>query len=280
MHCRQSSVATTTGALLARGRLRGFTLVEILVVIVIISVIVAATTISVGVLGRDRQAEDQARRLWAVMQQAREESELQGLDAGLYVVNDAYEFLRFQPRANAWQPIPEDPLYVPRTMPTGLSFRARLDGREIVLKPQLITRTVAPIRKLSESPVRKLGDDDEEEEAEDDDAGDNGKTKGKTQKRRLGDGGSSYNSPGLGQEKDGRKEEDDDNPLPQIVLLASGEVSPFEIEIQRDGAPALWRVIGTADNDLRVERRDDASRWEIIAQTKPPEEEPTRRTRR
>jgi len=244
MYSRQMRTATTSGAPLAPCRMRGFTLIEILVVIVIISIIVSAATIAVGVLGRDRQAEDQARRLWAVMQQAREESELQGLDAGLYLAVGAYEFLRFQPRSNAWQPIPEDPLYVPRKMPPGLSFRARLDGRDIVLKPQLAARAIKPIRKLSDDDVRKLGDDDD-----DDDDG------------------------GLGGKKDGRKQDDNDNPSPQIVLLASGEVTPFEVEIQRDGAPAVWRVIGTPDNDLRVERRDDDSRWQIMAQTNAPEEE-------
>ena len=162
MHHGSSSAATATGATLAPLRTRGFTLIEILVVVLIISIIISAATIAVGVLGGDRQSEDQARRLWAVMQQAREESELQGLDAGLYMAGEAYEFLRFQPRANTWQPIPEDPLYVPRTLPEGLKFRARLDGREVVLKPQLPTRVLIPVRRLSadNDDVRELGEDD------------------------------------------------------------------------------------------------------------------------
>ena len=60
------------------------------------------------------------------------------------------------------------------------------------------------------------------------------------------------------------------------MLLASGEISPFEVEIERDAAQALWRVIGTADNNLRLERRDATSRWEIVAQTNPSEEEESR----
>jgi general secretion pathway protein H len=246
MHSKRSRAATVPGTTSAPLRLRGFTLIEILVVIVIITVIVGAVTISVGVLGGDRQAEDQARRLWAVMQQAREEAELQGLDSGLYLSGEAYEFLRFQPRSNAWQPIPEDPLYIPRTMPSGLRFRTRLDGREVVLKLQLPTRTIIPVRKLGddgEDDVRKLGEDDKDDE-----------------RRGLGRG-------------DDDKDEDKDNPPPQIILLANGDISAFEVEIERDGAPALWRVTGTADNDLRVERRDDASRWEIMAQTNPSKEE-------
>ena len=48
---------------------RGFTLMEILVVIVVIGVIVSAATLSFGVLGKDREAEDQSRRFWAVLVQ-------------------------------------------------------------------------------------------------------------------------------------------------------------------------------------------------------------------
>lgn len=227
-------------------RQRGFTLIEIMVVVVIISIIIAAAALSIGVLGGDREAEAQARRMWAVLQQTREESELQGVDSGMYMATAAYELLRFQPRVNAWQPVPDDPLYVPRRMPAGLAIRARLDGRDIVLKPDLTNRTLKPVRKLTEDgEARKLGEDD-------------------------ADGlGSGFGD----KKKSGFKKDDSDNPSPQIVLLSSGEVQPFEIEFQREGAPALWRVVGTVDNDLRVERRNDDSRWEIIAQVKDPEEE-------
>ena len=225
-------------AALGPRRAHGFTLIEILVVIVIISVIVSAVTIAVGVLGGDRQSEDQARRLWAVLQQAREEAELQGLDVGLFLASGSYEFLRFDRRVNAWQPIPDDDFYAAREMPDGLRFRVLLDGREIVLNQQLPSRTLVQRAKATNrNDVKELGDDDEEKDV------------------------------------DPLKREDKDNPPPQVVVLSSGEVMPFEVSIERDGAPAKWRVVGTADNDLRVERRDDASRWEIIAQTNPSKEE-------
>jgi general secretion pathway protein H len=233
---QHSPTPTAVRASMAAHLVRGFTLIEILVVIVIISIIISAATIAVGVLGGDRQAEDQARRLWAVLQQAREEAELQGLDAGLYMAASAYEFLRFQPRANQWQPIPEDPLYAPREMPPGLRFRATLDGREIVLQPALVSRVVKPIRQLKDE-VKELGADDED------------------------------------RKKDPRKKDEKDNPSPQIVVLSSGEIMPFEIAIERDNAPALWRVVGTAENDLRVEQRDAEQRWQIILQTNQADEE-------
>ena len=193
----------------------GFTLVEILVVIVIIGVMVSAATLAIGVLGRDSQVEDQSRRFWAVLRQAREESELQGLDVGVAVNATEYEFQRFNPRDTVWLPITDDQLYAPRKLPEGLRFRMWLDGREIVMKPRK--------KREEKSPKDEDGD--------------------------------------------GKPDIDRDQPPPQIVILASGEIMPFELQIERDGAPSLWRVVAQADNDLRVERRADETHWQVVAQT-------------
>lgn len=189
----------------------GFTLVEILVVIVIIAVVVSASTIAVGVLGRDRQMEEESRRFWAVLQQAREEAELQSLDVAAFVAAGEYEFLRYDRRRAQWVSIVDDKLYAQRALPEGLRFRLWVDGREVVLKPDLPNR----------------GDTDEHKKWP-----------------------------------------------PQLMVLSSGELMPFELHVERDGAPALWRVVALADNDLRVERRDDQREWIMVAQTKrpPPDE--------
>ena len=124
-----------------RVRARGFTLLEILVVIVIIGVMVTMATLSVGVLGADREVEEETRRFWAVLRQAREEAELQALDLAVFVGTSDYEFLRFDTRRNEWQPVVDDKLYAQRTLPEGLRFRLWMEGREIVLKPGLPDRS-------------------------------------------------------------------------------------------------------------------------------------------
>ena len=53
--------------------------------LVVIGVMVSMAVLSFGVLGRDRQAEDESRRFWTVLKQAREESELQVEDLGIFV---------------------------------------------------------------------------------------------------------------------------------------------------------------------------------------------------
>lgn len=195
----------------------GFTLLEILVVIVIIGVIVSAATLSISVLGRDPQGEDQVRRFWAVLRQAREEAELQSRDVAVFVASGAYEFLRYEPRLSEWIPLADDPLYAPRELPAGLRFRLWIDGRQIVLKPSLPDR--------------------------------------------------------------GKKEEHQKWP-PQIMVLSNGDIMPFQLQIERDEADALWRVVALADNDLRIERRDGEREWVVVAQTRPAaEDEEEDRTR-
>jgi general secretion pathway protein H len=188
----------------------GFTLLEILVVIVIIGVMVSMVTLSIGLLGADRQVEEETRRFWAVLRQAREEAELQAIDLAIFVGTTDYEFLRFDTRRTEWQSVVEDKLYAQRTLPEGLRFRLWMEGREIVLKPGLPDRS--------------------------------------------------------------KKDENQKWP-PQLTVLSSGDVVPFELQIERDGAPALWRLTSLADGDLRIEQRKDERDWVLVAQTKPPPEE-------
>jgi hypothetical protein len=51
------------------------------------------------------------------------------------------------------------------------------------------------------------------------------------------------------------------------------------LEIERENQPALWRVTALADNDLRVEVRDDRNQWGPLLQTKPPKDDKQRPTR-
>ena len=231
----QSSSAAPSRA--RQRRERGFTLIEILVVVVIIGIIASMAVLSVNVLGRDSQVEDEARRIWAVLRQTREEAELQGLNIGAYLAAGQYEFLRLDPFTNRWISITDDKLYATRRLPEGLSYRLWLDGREIVMKPQL------PERGRDDEKDREQSDE-EKKEAE------------LPQALRAID----RTEPPPPQE----------NP-PQLVVLSSGEFMPVELQIERERKPATWRIVATADNDLRIEQRPDSSRdWEIVRQTNPP----------
>jgi len=113
----------TFGHVVQRRRLSGFTLLELLVVIVIIGIIISVASVSVNVLGRDNQIEDQAKRLNAVISQAREEAELQARDTGLYIERDGYLFMRYNYPTHTWNEIEDDELLKRRELPAGLQNR-------------------------------------------------------------------------------------------------------------------------------------------------------------
>ena len=122
----------------------GFSLLEVLVVVFIVGVLATMFTLSVGVIGGDRQLETEADRLVALMKLAREEAVIQGREIGLRFFKDRYEFSGFyedfveyhdeeNPDQSEWALLDESTLLGPRHLPEGLLFELQIDGRDIVL---------------------------------------------------------------------------------------------------------------------------------------------------
>jgi general secretion pathway protein H len=157
----------------------------VLVVLVIIGIITAMAVVSTSVLGGDHEMDQEAQRLQAVLAQAREESMLDGRDVGVRVDRQGYDFLRYNGRTAAWEPVIGDALLRARALPGGLSASLRLEAREVELRPRAAPTEEAP-----------------------------------------------------GQ--------------PQIVVMASGDVVPFELLLRRDGTDEVRRVAGTIDGTFEV----------------------------
>ena len=133
---------------------RGFTLIELMVVVLIIGLMAAGIVLSVGVTGRDTELEKESDRAFALIKYAREKAQLQTREFGLYLGEHDYQFLTFDPRKGLWRPVDEDDALRGRTLPEGLKLQLVVEGREVVLK--------APDKKTDTSKMTK---EEQEKEA-------------------------------------------------------------------------------------------------------------------
>lgn len=122
-------------------RSRGFTLVEILVVVVIMAVVVSLAVLSIGVTGRDSQLDEESRRVKSLVDLLHERALLEGRDFGLRIEPSAYEFAVYDPNNNRWLTIVGESEFRRRELPKGVNFVLELDSQVVVLKA--IDRTFA-----------------------------------------------------------------------------------------------------------------------------------------
>jgi general secretion pathway protein H len=122
-------------------RNRGFTLVEILVVVVIIAIVVSLAVLSIGVTGRDSQLDEESRRIEGLVGLLHERALLEGRDFGLRIEPAAYEFVVYEPRRDRWLPLDQEREFRHRELPKGVSFQLQLDSQVVVLKA--IDRTMS-----------------------------------------------------------------------------------------------------------------------------------------
>lgn len=158
---------------------RGFTLVELMVVIVIMSIMLGFLVVSIGGGERDKPLKDEAKRISALIKLASEQSLLQSMEIGLLIDEESYQFLG--QNEESWVPLPEN------------SFRKRTLPESIQL--ELITIEGAP-------PPKELLEE----------------------------------------------------PIPQILLLSSGEITSFELEIRGDDIDYYFSLFGTTLGKLTLQQ--------------------------
>lgn len=130
-------------------RSRGFTLIEILVVCVIIAVVSAGALLSLSALGgKDSGLDTERDRLVDLMNYAQDQAELQTREFGLYCTQDGYRFLEFDPRTNLWKDLADDDVLTARKLPDGLRLSLDVETHDVVLD------TAAKAEELAKTDAR------------------------------------------------------------------------------------------------------------------------------
>ena len=114
-------------------RTNGFSLIEILVVIVIIGIITGIALLSLGILGDDRQLHTEARRLTSLVEVAQDEAMMQGREFGVEFMNDSYRFVEFDPFTNQWAELLGDEMMRLRELPDEVELILTLEGQRVLL---------------------------------------------------------------------------------------------------------------------------------------------------
>lgn len=124
----------------------GFTLLEILVVVLLMGIMATFAVLSIGSRALDDRLDTEARRLNELMALAADEAVLQGVELGFIYTPDGYAFLI--QKDGEWIPVPDFESLRPRTLsePFYLELRVedrpvpprKLDNEDEKLKPQVM----------------------------------------------------------------------------------------------------------------------------------------------
>ena len=112
---------------------RGFTLLEMLVVLAIIGIVTAGVLLSLNLSGHDPALHTDARRLRSLLHYAREQAELQTRDYGVVFDSGGYAFVVFSEQRNQWRAVSGDGALRPRRLAHGLQLKVVVDGRTVKL---------------------------------------------------------------------------------------------------------------------------------------------------
>lgn len=112
---------------------RGFTLIEILVVVTIIAIVTGGALLALGLIGGQSDAARDLERLQSLLLDARDRAELENRDYGVRLLADGYEFLAFDTATSRWLPI-ADRVFGGARWANPLELELDVEGRRVLLR--------------------------------------------------------------------------------------------------------------------------------------------------
>lgn len=201
----------------------------------IIGIVTAGVVLSINFAGHDTELENESKRLLTLMKYAREQAELQTRDYGVIFGQHGYEFVVYSVRRGQWRLVSEDDALRQRTLPSGLDFKLIVDAQAIVLNDSLPTEEDSDA-DADAIPVGGAGTGAS-------------RTFGSSSASQLG-AGAGESGGDSGSNSDSDSDSGVSSFAPQVLLLSSGDLSSFQITIERPDAGRSITLDENANGDI------------------------------
>lgn len=188
---------------------RGFTLIEILVVMVIIGILVTFATLSVSNRALSDKLETESQRIAQLLQMASEDAELQGIELGFVYTENGYAFLTVGP-SGGWVPIASGPLRQ-RQLQAPMRLQMRIENQIVAPVSNTSLQLAVQRDKQKQKKTKAASAEPEQTKSADDDQEQN-------------------------------KDKDKKALKPQVLLLSSGDTTAMTLDLSAPGVDSAFRI--------------------------------------